>query len=107
MVSEVLNNKLPETVIKAFDKMGVREGPGNPEEAVSHAVNSKNIQITRRGFSPKQLMFRKQGVVPGITDGNPATMKHATEILNFSKNRLQTHERPTVVNFSLKQSLQI
>ena len=45
------------------------------EEAVSHAVNSKNMKITRKGFSPRQLMFGKQGVVPGITDGNPATTR--------------------------------
>ena len=150
MVAEVLNNKLPETVVKAFDKRWVREGPGIPdkgifadnggefknpemkeiaakyglslkltaayspwsngknernhytcdiivdklmeedpklslEEAVSHAVNSKNMQITRKGFSPRQLMFGKQGVVPGITDGNPATMEPVTESDSFRR----------------------
>ena len=150
MVAEVLNNKLPETVIKAFDKRWVREGPGIPDkgifadnggefknplmkevaakyglslrltaayspwsngknernhytcdviidklmeedpkltldEAVSHAVNSKNMQITRKGFSPRQLMFGKQGVVPGITDGNPASMEPVTESDSFRR----------------------
>ena len=150
MVAEVINNKLPETVIKAFDKRWVREGPGVPdrgifadnggefknpemkemaakyglslkltaahspwsngknernhytcdiivdklmeedhklslEEAVSHAVNSKNMQITRKGFSPRQLMFGKQGVVPGITDGNPASMEPVTESDSFRR----------------------
>ena len=150
MVAEVLNNKLPETVIKAFDKRWVREGPGIPDkgifadnggefknpimkevaakyglslrlasayspwsngknernhytcdviidklmeedpkltldEAVSHAVNSKNMQITRKGFSPRQLMFGKQGVIPGITDGNPASMEPVTESDSFRR----------------------
>ena len=44
------------------------------EEAVSHSVNAKNLQITRKGFGPRQLMFGHQGVIPGITDGNPAIM---------------------------------
>ena len=150
MVAEVLNNKQPETVIKAFDKRWVREGPGIPdkgifadnggefknpemkemaakyglslkltaayspwsngknernhytcdtivdklieedskitlEDAVSHAVNSKNMQITRKGFSPRQLMFGKQGVVPGISEGNPATMQPITESDSFRR----------------------
>ena len=145
MVAEVLNNKLPETVVKAFDKRWVREGPGIPdkgifadnggefknpemkeiaakyglslkltaayspwsngknernhytcdiivdklmeedpklslEEAVSHAVNSKNMQITGKGFSPRQLMFGKQGVVPGITDYKKLLLKMLKDI---------------------------
>ena len=148
MVAEVINNKLPETVIKAFNKRWVREGPGIPlkgifadnggefknpqmkevaakyglslrltaahspwsngknernhytcdivvdklmeedpkltlEDAVSHSVNAKNMQITRRGFSPRQLMFGHQGVIPGVTDGNPATMEPVTVIDSF------------------------
>ena len=31
------------------------------EDAVSHAVSSKNMQITRKGFSPRQLMFGQHG----------------------------------------------
>ena len=136
----VIPNKKPETIMKAFNKRWVREGPGVPfrgifsdnggefknpqvkemaakygltisltaanspwsngrnernhytvdrtisklmeedpklslEDAVSHAVNAHNMQITRRGFSPRQLMFGKQGVVPGNLDGNPASMQ--------------------------------
>ena len=150
MVAEVINNKLPETVIKAFNKRWVREGPGIPskglfadnggefknpemkematkyglslrltaayspwsngknernhytcdviidklmeedpklslEDAVSHAVDSKNMQITRKGFSPRQLMFGQQGVVPGITEGNPASMEPVTESDSFRR----------------------
>ena len=49
------------------------------DEAVSLAVYSKNLQINRTGFSPRQLMFGKQGVVPGITDGNPASWEPIVE----------------------------
>ena len=34
MVAEVINNKHPETVIKAFIKRWVREGPGIPSKGV-------------------------------------------------------------------------
>ena len=144
MAAVVLNNKLPENVIKAFHKAWVREGPGIPargvfadnggefknpemkevaakyglsltltaanspwsngknernhytcdltieklmeedsklsiEEAVSHAVNAKNMQINRTGFSPRQLMYRKQRIVPGISEGNPANFEEVVE----------------------------
>ena len=29
------------------------------EKAVSHAVNAKNLQINKTGFSPRQLMYGK------------------------------------------------
>ena len=34
MVAEVINNKLPETIIKSFNKKWVREGPGMPEKGI-------------------------------------------------------------------------
>ena len=157
MVGEVIPNKLPETVITAFNKRWVRDGPGIPAkgifadnggefknpamkavaakyglslrltaahspwsngknernhftcdviveklmeedaklsltDAVSHAVNAKNMQITRTGFSPRQLMFGKQGVIPGITEGNPATMEPVTESDNF-RNEIINRQR--------------
>ena len=55
------------------------------EEYPKLAVNSKNIHITRRGFSPKQLMFGKQGVVPVIMDGNPASIEPVTENDGFRR----------------------
>ena len=67
------------------DKLMEEDPKLSLEEAVSHAVNSKNMQITRKGFSPRQLMFGKQGVVPGITDGNPATMEPVTESDSFRR----------------------
>ena len=150
LVAEVIDNKNPETVMKAFNKRWVRQGPGIPsrgifadnggefknpkmkeaaskygislyltaahspwsngknernhytcdiivdklleedptislEEALSHAVEAKNLIINRTGFSPRQLMFGKQGVVPGISDGNPASMEVVTESESFRK----------------------
>ena len=55
------------------------------EEAVSHAVEAKNLQINMTGLSPRQLMFGKQGVIPGITDGSPASMEAVTESDSFRK----------------------
>ena len=49
------------------------------EDAVRLAVHAKNLQINRTGFSPRQLMFGQQGVIPGISDGNPASMEPVIE----------------------------
>ena len=150
MVAEVISNKNPETVLTAFNKKWVLEGPGIPsrgifadnggefknpamkeaaakfnislsltagrspwsngknerehytcdltvekmmeddstlklEEAVRLAVYAKNLQVNRTGFSPRQLMFGHQGVVPGIIDGNPASMEPIIESDTFRK----------------------
>ena len=61
------------------------------EEYPKLAVNSKNIHITRRGFSPKQLMFGKQGVVPVIMDGNPASIEPVTENDGFRRGLMNGH----------------
>ena len=37
------------------------------------------MQIIRRGFGLRQLMFGKQGIVPGISNGNPASMEPVVE----------------------------
>ena len=144
IVAEVINNKEPETIFKAFDQRWVEQGPGIPkdgifsdnggefknplmkeaaaqygiklyltaanspwsngknernhytvdrtiqklrtenpamklEDAVSKAVYAHNLQINKTGFSPRQLMFGSQGVVPGITDGTPASMEPICE----------------------------
>ena len=53
------------------------------------------MQITRRGFSPRQLMFGQKGVIPGITDGNPASMEPVTESDSFRRefaNRQKSEE---------------
>ena len=160
MMAEVVNDKLPETIMKAFNKRWVRDGPGIPlrgifadnggefknpvmkqvaskygislrltaanspwsngknernhytcdliteklmdedatlslSDAVSHAVNAKNMQINKTGFSPRQLMFGKQSVIPGITDGTPATMEPVIESDSFRRelvNRQKSEE---------------
>ena len=50
------------------EKLMEEDGKLSLEEAVSHAVNAKNLQINRSGFSPRQLTFGKQGLIPGISD---------------------------------------
>ena len=55
------------------------------EDAVSHAVNAKNMQINKTGFSPRQLMFGKQNIVAGISDVNPACLEPVVESDCFRK----------------------
>ena len=62
------------------------------KEAVSHAVCAKNMYINKTGFSPKQLMYGRQGAVPGISDGNPASMEPVSESEAF-KRELVTRQK--------------
>ena len=65
------------------------------EDAVSKAVYAHNIQINKTGFSPRQLVFGSQGVVPGITDGTPASMEQISdsdEIRRQFASRLEAEE---------------
>ena len=48
-------------------------------EALSHATYAHNVQINKKCFSPVQLTFGRQGVIPGITDGNPASWEPVVE----------------------------
>ena len=66
-----------------IDKLMEEDPKISLDDAVSHAVNAKNMQINKTGFSPRQLTFGKQGVIPGISDGNPATMEMVTESDSF------------------------
>ena len=141
MKGKVINDKKPDTVIKAFNKSWIEEGPGIPsrgtmtdnggefknpefkemaakfglkisltagnspwsngkcernhysadrtiqklrednphmslEDALSAAIYVHNLQVNKTGFSPRQVTFGQQGVVPGIGD---ATMEPAIE----------------------------
>ena len=49
------------------------------QEALSHAIYAHNVQINKKGFSPMQLTLGRQGVIPGITDGNPASLEPVVE----------------------------
>ena len=144
MKGEVINNKKPETIIKAFNKVWIEEGPGIPskgtmtdnegefknqeykgmaskyglkisltagnspwsngkcernhystdrtiqklreenphmslQDALSAAIHVHNLQVNKTGFSPRQVTFGQQGIVPGIKDGNPATMEPSVD----------------------------
>ena len=43
------------------------------DDAVSNAVHVHNLQVNKTGFSPIQLMFGKQSVIPRIFNGTPAS----------------------------------
>ena len=49
------------------------------KDALSAAIYSHNLQVNQTGFSPRQITFGQQGVVPGITAGTPASMEPAIE----------------------------
>ena len=64
-------------------------------EALSHAIYAHNLQITKKGFSPIQLTFGRQGIIPGITHGNPASLEPVVESDWFRQelaNRQKTEE---------------
>ena len=73
------------TVDRTVSKLMEDDPRMSLEDAVSHAVNAHNMQINRKGFRPRQLMFGKQGVIPGILDGNPASMQPVVESDNFRR----------------------
>ena len=63
---------------RTIDKLMEEDHGTSLEEAVSHAINAHNIQINRRGFSPRQIMFGKQRLElkranEGNTDTQPIT----------------------------------
>ena len=55
------------------------------EDALRLAIYAKNMQVNKTGFSPRQLMFGRQGVIPGITDGTPASLEPVVENERFRK----------------------
>ena len=62
-----------------IDKL-LAEDPNMPlADVISHATYAHNVQINKKGFSPIQLTFGWQRVLPGITDGNQASMEPVVE----------------------------
>ena len=175
VVAEIVNNKKPDTIIEAFNRRWVEEGPGIPrkgifsdnggefknpamkemaakfgiklfltagnspwsngknernhytcdktidklmeddktmklEDAVRKAVYVHNLQVTRRGFSPRQLVFGYQGVVPGISEGTPASMEPVEESDVFRKEfvnrqKAETEYRKVDANERIQKAL--
>ena len=62
-----------------IDKLLAENPKMSLSEALSHATYAHNVQINKKGFSPMQLVFGRQSVVPGITDGNLASMEPVVE----------------------------
>ena len=67
------------TCDRTIDKLMTENPKMSLKDAVSIAVSVHNMQINKSGFSPRQLIFGRQGVVPGISDGNPASMEPIIE----------------------------
>ena len=67
------------TCDRTIEKLMEADSSLTLEDALSHAVHSHNLQINKTGFSPIQLMFGKQSVIPGVFDGTPATMEPIVE----------------------------
>ena len=61
------------------DKLMAEDPMMSLEEALSHATYAHNLQINQKGFSPLQMTFGRQGVIPGIFGGNPASMEPVVE----------------------------
>ena len=58
-----------------IDKLMAEDSKMLLVEPLSHATYAHNVQIKKKGLSPIQLTFGRQGVIPGITDGNPASLE--------------------------------
>ena len=67
------------TIDKTISKLREDDPELALEDALSTAIYAHNLQINKTGFSPRQITFGKQGVVPGITIGNPASMEPVVE----------------------------
>ena len=61
------------------DKLMTEDNNLTLEEALSHATYAHNVQINKKGFSPMQLTYGRQGVIQGIYDGNPASLEPVVE----------------------------
>ena len=58
-------------------------------------MHARNLQVNKSGFSPRQLVFGRQSVIPGISDGTPSSMEPVTESEAFRKelvNRQKSEE---------------
>ena len=79
-----MGNKFPQVCGAASVDMTIHKlRDENPnitlEGALRAAIYSHNLQVNKTGFSPRQVTFGQQGVLPGITDGNPASMEPSRE----------------------------
>ena len=68
------NERLHHSIDRTLFKLLEEDETISLEDALSHAVSSHNKQVTKTGFSPHQLQYGDQPVIPGITDGTPASM---------------------------------
>ena len=60
-------------VDRMVDKLMKKDPQLSLEDVVNDAVSKHNIQIIRRGLSPRQLMFGKQGQASRVVDNGTLT----------------------------------
>ena len=105
--SNCTNERNHYTCDRTVDKLLEDDPNLKLEEAVSHAVHAHNVQINRSGFSPNQLMFGKQTVIPGIFEGNPASMEPIVESEIFRKEFINRKKSEDLYrNFEAKDRIQ-
>ena len=83
------NERSHYTVDRIIEKRMEEDPSLSLEEALSHALYVYNLQITKRGFSPRQLMFGTQGIIPGIAESTPASLEPIVESDLFRKHLIQ------------------
>ena len=64
------------------------------EEALRRAVQTYSNLLKKAGFSAYQRIYGKSNIIPGITDGNPATDEppDSEDMRMEMSKRLQTEE---------------
>merc|ERR1711954_317093 len=83
------NHAVVDTMIEKFKS----DDPNSSEQdALDYALHAKNMQTTRKGFSPFQIVFGSNPRIAGISEGNLASMssKFASEDVRKHLERIQT-----------------
>ena len=58
-----------------MDKIKEGDPSVSDQEALNYALNAKNMQTTRKGFSPYQIVYGSNPRILGIVDGNLASFE--------------------------------
>ena len=69
------------------------------DDALPKAIYSYNIQITKHGFSPNQVVYERANIIPRIVDGSPATDKPLEKEL-FKKEMLRRYKAEQIYRFA-------
>ena len=71
------------------DLMMAKIKEGDPsvsdQEALDYSLHAKNIQTTRKGFSPFQIVYGTNPRIPGIIEGNLSSLSSSFESKDIKK----------------------